>query len=207
MDLELLAIAAGAYLIGSFPVGVLVASRAHVDVRRAGSGNIGATNVARTAGSWPGALTLVLDISKGALPVALAGLLVASDTSITSLSDPRIIAGAAAFAGHLFPPALGFRGGKGVATALGVIAVLAPGVLVLPVILFVFLVTITRQVSLGSVSAALICPLAAQWGGYPAPVVVLLAGLSAAILLRHSDNLARLRDGSEPRFGRRPLRK
>ena len=200
MNLELLAIALGSYLIGSFPVGVLLARLVNVDVRTAGSGNIGATNVARTAGGRLGALTLILDIAKGAVPVLLAHSLTSAGEGITSLADPRIIAGAAAFAGHLFPPALGFRGGKGVATAVGVIGALAPSALVLPVILFVFLVAVTRQVSLGSVSAAFICPIGAQWGGYPEPVVVLLAGLSAAILLRHGDNLARLRSGTEPRL-------
>ena len=200
MNLELLAIALGSYLIGSFPVGVLLARFVNVDVRTAGSGNIGATNVARTAGGPLGALTLILDIAKGAVPVLLAHSLTGAGGGITSLADPRIIAGAAAFAGHLFPPALGFRGGKGVATAVGVIGALVPSTLVLPVILFVFLVAVTRQVSLGSVSAALICPIGAQWGGYPVPVVVLLAGLSAAILLRHGGNLARLRSGTEPRL-------
>jgi glycerol-3-phosphate acyltransferase PlsY len=200
MSLEFVAIALGAYLIGSFPAGVLVARLAHVEIRSAGSGNIGATNVARTAGGWFGALTLILDIAKGALPVIIAQSLATQAQPIATLADPRIVAGAAAFAGHLFPPALGFRGGKGVATALGVIGALAPGVLLVPGILFAFLVGLTRQVSLGSVSAALICPIAAQAEGYPPPVVVLLAGLGAAILFRHGDNLARLRAGTEPRL-------
>ena len=200
MNLELFAIALGAYFIGSFPAGVLAARIAHIEIRTSGSGNIGATNVARTAGRWLGGLTLVLDIAKGALPVALAQMLASSAQPITSLADPGIVAGAAAFAGHLFPPALGFRGGKGVATALGVIAALAPGALIVPLILFAFLVGITRQVSLGSVAAALIGPIAAQMAGYPAPIVVLMAVLGAAILIRHKENLSRLRAGEEPRF-------
>ncbi len=200
MNLELMAIALGAYLIGSFPVGVLAARLAHIEIRSAGSGNIGATNVARTAGPWLGALTLIFDIGKGALPVLLAGYLVPETRTIDSLGDPQIIAGAAAFAGHLFPPALGFRGGKGVATALGVILILAPLLLLLPLVLFLFLVGVTRQVALGSVTAAITCPLVAQLSGSPAPLVVLLACLGAAILWRHSSNLARLRAGTEPRF-------
>jgi glycerol-3-phosphate acyltransferase PlsY len=181
------------YLCGSVPWGLLIARRAGIDVRRTGSGNIGATNVARSAGSAAGLATLVADVLKGALPVILA----------RAASAPVWVpaaAGGAAFLGHVFPVTLGFAGGKGVATALGVVAVLSPWAAGAALAVFAVSVGLTRYVSLGSVLGAATAPVAtALLGGSP-PVMAVTALMAVVVLLRHRSNLARLRAGTEPRF-------
>jgi acyl phosphate:glycerol-3-phosphate acyltransferase len=180
------------YLCGSIPWGVLLTRRVGIDIRHTGSGNIGAANVARSAGVGLGLATLAADALKGAAPVLLARWLGA---------DPAVAAaaGLAAFAGHVFPVTLRFAGGKGVATALGVWAALAP--LPLSVALAVFLLAFLacRYVSLASVLAALTGPLAAAVLGEPRVVLVTGTAMTAVIVLRHRDNFARLLAGTEPR--------
>ena len=193
MTLEVIAIAAGSYLIGSIPTGVLLARQANVDIQAEGSGNIGATNVTRTAGWKLGLLTFLLDALKGAVPVLLAN-------SISLAAETSLAAALGAVLGHIFPPALGFRGGKGVATAAGAMLALAPGALLLPLVLFAFLVLLTRQVSLGSIVAALMCPVGAMLAGYPQSTQAVLALIAALIVWRHRDNVGRLRAGTEDRL-------
>lgn len=184
---------AGAYLLGSIPSGVFLARQAGIDVRRRGSGNIGATNVARSAGWRLGFLTLGADAAKGILPVAVSlwlGLGIAA----------ACLAALATVGGHLFPLFGGFRGGKGVATTLGILLVLAPDVVLAEVAVFAVLVSMTRIVSVGSLGAAVLLPLALWLFRYPGVVVATGAALGVAILWRHADNIARLRAGREPRL-------
>ena len=201
MIAALLGIFVAAYLLGSIPSGVLLARLKNVDVRRTGSGNIGATNVARSAGKGLGLLTLLLDAAKGALPVLVADALdLFPDANPAFDRNATVAAAIGAVTGHVFPVTLGFRGGKGVATALGAIAALAPVSLPLPLLAFVGGFGVTRRVSVGSICAAMAAPFGSVAAGYPPQVSSAIAILSCLILFRHRDNMARIREGTEPRF-------
>jgi glycerol-3-phosphate acyltransferase PlsY len=183
-----------AYLSGSIPVGYLLGRFSGVDVRQVGSGNIGATNVARVAGRTQGAFTLLGDTVKGFLPVVLSSYLGFS-------LEVSVLTGAAAFLGHLFPVFLKFQGGKGVATALGVLIWLAPaGTLVLAGI-FLATALSKRVVSLSSLITAGVAPIVFWSLSYPPPVVALSVFFAIMIVLRHRDNIRRLFAGVEPKFG------
>jgi acyl phosphate:glycerol-3-phosphate acyltransferase len=199
-----LLIAAFSYLLGSIPFGyVLVRLVQGQDIRRRGSGNIGATNVAR---SYPGlgVLTLVLDATKGALAVYLA-ILLAQQSQPLPISKYLAMCLAALFAvaGHIFPVWLTFRGGKGVATAVGAFLLVAPEAIVGALVLFLLVVVATRYISLGSVVSAAIFPLLA-WVFYrnslSAPLILIIAIASALVVIRHRQNIGRLIAGTEPRF-------
>jgi glycerol-3-phosphate acyltransferase PlsY len=188
------------YLLGSIPFGyLLVRVQSGGDIRAMGSGNIGATNVARTAG-WPvGAATLVLDGAKGFFGVWLAGHF--SDGNIRFM----MYAGLAAILGHIVPVWLKFSGGKGVATALGVFLAICWPAVAAAVAIFVIVVIFWRYVSLGSVSAAAALPLlmyVLYAPGHAPPLPVSTGTLLAAILiiLKHRWNIERLIIGTEPRF-------
>jgi acyl phosphate:glycerol-3-phosphate acyltransferase len=199
-DVRLAAVPLVAYLLGSIPFGLLLGRMfGAADVRKAGSGNIGATNVARVAGPAAGVLTLVLDAAKGAFAVYLTARL--ANASATWM----MIALLMALAGHCFPVWLGFRGGKGVATAAGAFAVLCPLAVFGSVILFVLVVAYWRFVSLGSISAAAALPLLVYflWAPGHAPPYVIIFGSLAAVLLvvyKHDANIQRLVQGDEPKF-------
>ena len=180
-----------AYACGSIPSGVLLARRAGVDVRHAGSGNIGATNVARTAGLRLGVATLVADLTKGFVPVAVAQAACGGD------AVPACV-GLAAFLGHLFSPVLGFAGGKGVATALGASLALVPTATPPTVAVFLVGVAVTRRVSVGSMLAAATLPVATAALGYPRPQFVASLVMAGLVLLRHRENVGRLIAGREP---------
>jgi glycerol-3-phosphate acyltransferase PlsY len=184
-----------AYLCGSLPMGVWLGRLAGVDVRHAGSGNIGATNVARTAGLGPALLTLAGDIAKGFVPTAIARVLLA-DARLTA------VVALAAFFGHIFSVFLRFSGGKGVATGFGVFLALAPGAALLAAVVFAAVAVVTRYVSLASVLAAVSLPVVAVASG-TTPVWIAALIISAAIVFRHGDNLSRLRRGVEPKFQRK----
>ena len=190
-----------AYLLGSIPVGLLLVRwRMRKDVRGTGSGNIGATNVWRTAGKGLAIATLVGDALKGALP-CLAALWLAGRAFPMLPSWYGVVVGAAAVAGHMFPLYLGFRAsGKGVATAAGVFSVLAPLACGIAFSVFILLALVTRRVSIGSLIGALVLP-PALWFTTRDPY---LAGggtlIMLMILARHRDNIQRLRQGKEPRF-------
>lgn len=183
------------YLAGSVPFAFLLARRAGIDVRVAGSGNVGAANVLRTTGAWRGVLVMGLDMGKGALAVSLASLGTAGVTL-------PALAAAAAVVGHIYPVWLRFKGGKGVAVAAGVFAVLSPMATALAALLFLAIVWATRYVSLGSIAATLALPPAAWLTGEPRAVVLAAAGTGALILFRHRGNIRRLRAGTERRVGR-----
>jgi len=189
-----------AYALGSIPWGlVLTRSFTSVDIRRSGSGNIGATNVRRTAGTFLGILTLILDFLKGYVPVfpavSVAG---AGDFQ----SDVYIAAVAlAAFLGHLYPLYMkGRNGGKGVATAGGCFMAISPPAVGTAVAGFLLIVLLTRRVSAGSLAAATLLP-AAVWV-FTGSGILSVAGLLAAagIFLRHRENIRRLLAGTEPRI-------
>lgn len=186
---------AGAYLLGAVPFGWLLARLAGgVDVRRVGSGNIGATNVARSLGPWAGILTLALDVGKGAAAVWGAGRLAGSP-------GVAMAAGLAAVAGHVFPVYLGFRGGKGVATGLGAFLVLDPRAAMGAALFFLAAVAVSRRISAGSILAAASLPAILLFRH--APLALVLAGLASSLLiiLRHAENIRRLFQGTEPKLG------
>jgi glycerol-3-phosphate acyltransferase PlsY len=183
------------YLAGSVPFAYLLARRAGIDVRVAGSGNVGAANVMRTTGTGRAIAVMSLDVAKGAAAVALAQLASGGAALVAAT-------GAAAIVGHIYPVWLRFHGGKGVAVAAGVFAVLAPLATAFAVTLFVLTVWLTRYVSLGSIAATLALPPAAWLAGAPAAVVSAASGSAALILFRHRGNFRRLRAGTERRMGR-----
>lgn len=186
-----------AYAIGAVPWSWLVARRRGIDLRQAGSGNVGATNVLRTAGAPAAAGALVLDIAKGSAAVLLARAF----SGGTAGPDVAVVAGVAAVVGHMYPVWLAFRGGKGVATGTGMFLVLAPGALAVAVGVFALTVAVTRYVSLGSTLASIALVFAAASSGAPAPIVAGAAAVAALVLARHRGNLTRLAAGTEPRIG------
>jgi glycerol-3-phosphate acyltransferase PlsY len=197
---ESLWILLAAYVLGSIPFGVLTTYLVgRGDVRKSGSGNIGATNVARVAGPLPGVLTLVLDAAKGTAAVVVAERYTSSSATWMTL------AALAVCLGHCFPVWLRFHGGKGVATALGAFVALSPEASLGAVIVFVLVVAWWRYVSLGSVSAAAVMPLLVYllWAPGHAPPMIVTAGtlaLAALIIWKHDANIQRLVQGNEPKF-------
>jgi acyl-phosphate glycerol 3-phosphate acyltransferase len=197
-----------AYFLGAVPFGYLVARWRGVDILKQGSGNIGATNVARVLGRTWGILVFVLDFAKGAVPV-VAGRLLGDVPEVPAQAVP-VAAGVAAFLGHLFPIYLGFRGGKGVATAAGAVAVLLPIPFLAAFLTWLSLFVSSRIMSLASiVAAATLCLVrlgatAAPWS--PSEIVVTCFCLTAAALViaRHHANIRRLLSGTENRFPESP---
>ena len=184
------------YLAGSVPFAFLLARRAGIDVRVAGSGNVGATNVLRTTGAWRGLLVMALDVAKGAAAVIVVHL-AAGGAAVAALT------GAAAIVGHIYPVWLRFHGGKGVAVAAGVFSVLSPIATGIAASLFLVTVWATRYVSLGSIAATVALPPVAWWAGAPRAVVAAATGTGALILFRHRANIRRLRSGTERKMGAR----
>jgi acyl phosphate:glycerol-3-phosphate acyltransferase len=219
-----LIIAFVSYLLGSIPFGyILVKLFLRQDIRQTGSGNIGATNVARSGAKGLAIATLLLDAGKGFLAVEIAGMLPLREYLLyldCQVSHPAFapvdcnlvvdhtkLATAALFAviGHCFPIWLKFKGGKGVATALGAFAALAPKAILVALIVFVLVLAISRFVSAGSVLSALVFPVAAYWL-YPAlrspSVIAMILIASAIVILKHHENIRRLLSGTENKFGR-----
>jgi glycerol-3-phosphate acyltransferase PlsY len=184
------------YALGSVPFAFLLARRAGIDVRVAGSGNVGAANVLRTTGAPLGVAVMALDISKGAASVWVA-------YAAAGTVDAMAAAGAAAILGHIYPVWLRFHGGKGVTVAAGVFSVLAPVAAAVAAAVFLAIVSLTRLVSLGSVAATLTLPSVAMMSGAPPQVLGAAIGSGALILFRHRANLRRLMDGTERRMGER----
>jgi len=180
-----------AYLLGSLPFGIIFARLfGGKDPRETGSRNIGATNVRRAAGKGAAALTLIMDILKGALPVIAAIELGLPYTFVASV-------GLAAFLGHLYPLFLGFKGGKGVATACGVLFVISPPATILAIVIFILTVAITRFVSLGSMLAAASMPLFLYLLGTTKDYTALGLIIGLFIIFKHRGNIKRLLAGVE----------
>jgi acyl phosphate:glycerol-3-phosphate acyltransferase len=182
------------YLAGSVPFAFLLARRAGIDVRVAGSGNVGAANVLRTTDTWRAITVMLLDVAKGAAAVLIANV-AAGGAWIAALT------GAAAIVGHIYPVWLKFHGGKGVAVAAGVFSILSPVATGVSAALFIVTVWTTRYVSLGSIAATLALPPVAWWAGAPDAVVVAAFAAGGLILFRHRANLRRLYSGTERRMG------
>jgi glycerol-3-phosphate acyltransferase PlsY len=200
-----LIIAAVSYLLGSIPFGyLLVRIFRGQDVRQTGSGNIGATNVARTGSKGLAIATLVLDALKGYVAVALAFWLAVR--SLDDVNQTYLLAALAsllAIVGHMFPIWLRFKGGKGVATALGTFAALAPRAILASLVVFLIVVALTRHVSLGSILGAAVFPFAAWWLNpflRTTGIMLLVAAGPLLIIIRHKDNIRRLMAGTENRF-------
>lgn len=182
-----------AYLLGSIPTGLLLARAAGVDIRSSGSGNIGATNVYRTLGRSVGILTLAGDCLKGLAPVLVAKYLHLPDIWIAAV-------GLAAFLGHVYTIFLRFKGGKGVATALGVFLGVAPLAVLGVLLIFVAVVWKSRYISLGSIVAALAMPLLVALLDPRPPLVLMTLIIASLVIWKHKDNIGRLRAGTENRF-------
>jgi glycerol-3-phosphate acyltransferase PlsY len=182
-----------AYFIGSIPTGVLLGRLAGVDVRSSGSGNIGATNVARTVGRTLGILTLVGDALKGLVPVLTARALGLGDATVAGV-------GVGALCGHVFSIFLSLRGGKGVATGVGVLLGLSPAIVPIPLGVFALTIALSRIVSLSSILASLSAPIVVLVFRYPPAVVWAATAMAFLIVLRHRENIGRLMAGTEQRF-------
>ena len=180
------------YLLGSVPFGLLLTRTVGIDIRAVGSGNIGTTNVLRTGNKGLAAATLVLDAGKGAAAVLLGQQFGGAEAGV--------LAGVAAFIGHCFPVWLGFRGGKGVATLLGVALAAVPLAGVAALLAWVAGALATRYSSVGGLLAALAAPAAAVALGAPHSAIA-LAVMAAILVWKHRDNIARLRAGTESRIG------
>lgn len=193
-----------AYLLGSVPFGYLIGrERVGVDVRQVGSGNVGATNVLRIAGKRPAVAVLLLDLAKGCLPVLLGRVLEAPAVVLATVAVAAVV-------GHVFPLFLGFRGGKGVATASGAFLPLALPAALGAIAVFGLILAWKRYVSLASVVATVSFPVwvsvlgSRGWLSRPWwPVLVAGAAVATLIVIRHRDNLNRIRSGNESRIGER----
>lgn len=184
-----------AYLIGAIPTGVILTKLSGAeDIRKVGSGNIGATNVYRTAGRKLGILTLIGDVLKGALPVLAVSLSGQFTDEIVAMTA------VAAFVGHCYPIYLRFQGGKGVATALGIFLVLAPLSVLVGFFVFVGLLLAFKYISLSSISAAATVPIVVILTGANTPLVAASLFMAAMMILRHRSNIERLIKGQEPKF-------
>ncbi len=195
------------YLVGSLPFGLLIARlTSGVDIRKQGSGNIGATNVARVLGAKYGAMVLVLDCLKGAIPTALLPILLLPPAASRRL-HLAVLTGVATILGHMFSFWIGFRGGKGVATALGVALVLSPWATAAAFVVFVTTFALSRYVSLSSMLAACVFCGTEMWLLWPAPfsestwsLALFSTAVPLLIVFRHRANISRLMQGMEPKF-------
>jgi glycerol-3-phosphate acyltransferase PlsY len=188
-----IALAITAYLIGSIPTGLILGKACGVDVRSEGSGNIGATNLYRTVGRKIGVLTLIGDCLKGFIPVMVVKY-------STLPSEYAVWVGLAAFCGHVFSVFLKFKGGKGVATALGVYLALTPLALAVAVGIFVALMFVWRYVSLGSIGAAAVIPVAVALLGGGGVLTLVTLIIALIVIVRHHENIRRLLAGTESKF-------
>ncbi|MBW1735358.1 MAG: glycerol-3-phosphate 1-O-acyltransferase PlsY [Deltaproteobacteria bacterium] len=191
--------AAGAYLLGAIPFGKIIARyAARIDITKQGSGNIGATNVARELGMKWGIITLILDLLKGFVPVILFSLL--SDQGAAPDQTALASIGICALLGHMFPVFLGFQGGKGVATALGVYLALSPLSCLLGLVLFIILVALWDYISLGSILSAAAMPLLLFLFGKPEPLIMGALLMALLIWYKHRVNIQDLIRGRERKW-------
>ena len=179
-----------AYLIGSIPIGVILARLKGKDPRKIGSGNIGATNVMRTAGKTLGIITLLGDILKGLIPTVIA----------VYLEEPKLfvaLVGLSVFLGHLFPVFLKFKGGKGVATGVGVYLAISPPAILISFVIFVIVFMIWKYVSLGSLIGTGIIPVSLYLLKAPPEYIMLSLLIALCVFMKHNDNIKRLMAGTE----------
>ncbi|MBR0598850.1 glycerol-3-phosphate 1-O-acyltransferase PlsY [Sinanaerobacter chloroacetimidivorans] len=178
------------YFIGNISPAILIGKMAGIDIRNQGSGNAGSTNVLRVLGKKAAAATFVIDVLKGAVAVLIGNYIGGTEVAMAC--------GAAAFVGHIWPLIFGFKGGKGIATAFGVIVALEPGLGLLMAAIALSVIAISRRVSVGSVVAILLLPLVAYFFD---PIYVLWSAFMAVIaLIKHRSNIRRLFRGEEPKI-------
>ena len=194
MTVEHILLVTASYLVGAIPFGLILSRGRGVNIREQGSKNIGATNVSRLLGKKLGFCTLLLDIAKGYLPMSVAGLLLGEDSSRDLVIG---LCGAASITGHMFPVYLGFKGGKGVATGLGVFLYLAPQALLFCLVVFVTAVWLSGFVSLGSLLASAAILPGLYFFDEPSWKVSLAAFVVVMIWLKHYQNIGRLLSGTE----------
>ena len=197
MSLQYLFLVIASYLVGAIPFGLLLSRHTGVDIRSRGSKNIGATNVSRLLGKKLGACTLLLDIAKGYLPMFLAGQLLGDAPERNLVIG---FCGAASIIGHMFPVYLDFKGGKGVATGLGVFLFLAPKALLICLVVFVVAVWLSGYVSLGSLLASAAILPGLVLFGEPAWKLYLAGFVVVMIWIKHYQNIGRLLTGTEKSF-------
>ncbi len=202
----LLPVLCACFLLGAIPTGVLVGRLKGIDVRRQGSGNVGATNVYRTAGKLPGLLVLIVDTLKGWFPVAFVATWALRQDSSLSPETTAILTGIAAVAGHIWNPFLQFKGGKGVATSLGVLFGLSYPLAFWTTAVWLIAALLTRYVSIASISAAMAAPFLMLALGLPTPWVLGGVFVAIAVVGRHRENILRLLHGEENRIGRKKIK-
>lgn len=197
-----------AYLLGSIPTGYLVAKVRGVDIRKHGSGNIGATNVFRILGKPAGIFVLLADASKGWLAVCVAAPWVlsrwlAADAGAANVNTAALVAGFCAILGHNYTCWLNFKGGKGVATTAGVLLAWTPGGFGIALGIWIVVFALSGYVSLASIVGAASLPFATGFMGRPVSFIVVTAVLGVLAIYKHRDNIKRLRNGTENRFGKK----
>ena len=199
-----------AYLLGSIPTGYLVAKSRGVDIRTVGSGNIGATNVFRILGKPAGIFVLLVDALKGFVAARCVGMfayrILVGDLPDESRTDElfRIVGGLFAILGHNYTCWLKFKGGKGIATSGGVTLALLPVAMGIALATWILVCLTTRYVSVASIAAALVLPIAAWWPARSSPAMITVAAvISALAIYKHRANIQRLMNGTENRFGKK----
>jgi glycerol-3-phosphate acyltransferase PlsY len=210
-------VAVGAYLLGSIPFGFMVAMAKGIDIRSVGSGNIGATNAMRVLGKPAGIFVLLLDVLKGYLacafvPALIYNFLFARGWEDVLQNQPieiqmrlKVLAGVCAVLGHNYTCWLKFKGGKGIATTAGVYIALAPWPLLIALVVFILAVALTRYISVGSISGAIVLP-AAVWIMTPQNIFlgIVTTALGALAIYKHKSNIQRLMAGTENKLGKKP---
>ena len=193
-----------AYLIGSIPFGIIFTRGSGVDLRSTGSKNIGATNVLRSVGKVPAILTLLSDGLKGAIPVIICKYILSTSNPEMSAGELWISAvGLSAVLGHMFSVFLGFRGGKGVATGIGVIAAYTPSVSLILIGIWITVAIVSKYSSLAAVTAVLSLPVIYVIQGESAITISFAIILAALIIFKHKTNISNLMSGSESRIGKK----
>ena len=201
-------IAVAAYLLGSIPTGFLVARAKGIDIRKVGSGNIGATNALRVLGKPAGILVLLADALKGWVAVRVVAMLIVEQfSSADGVGGNRVIAAivasVCAVLGHNYPCWLGFKGGKGIATSAGVLTALVPWALLIIFSVWIVLCATTRYVSIGSLAASATLPFATWLTTHDWTLTVVTGAMGVLAIYKHKGNIQRLLNGTEPRFGQK----
>jgi len=183
------------YFIGSIPFGLIVSRLYGIDIRKQGSGNIGATNVLRVLGIVPGSIVFILDLLKGALATSLVILALGLTAYL-----PIILTGTAAILGHMFSIYLGFQGGRGVATSAGVLLAIAPDLFLITITIFALTLALSRYVSVSSITSAVILAILMLVFRKPAPYAWVTVSVAVLIIIRHVPNIRRLISWTEPKI-------
>ncbi len=197
------------YLFGSIPWGYLIGKMKGIDIRKVGSGNIGATNVTRSVGKWYGKLCFLLDLLKGFLPVLIISLMLNKQLFEDPYQVGQIIAALAAIVGHMFSIFMGFKGGKGISTMFGVLLGLSPLSFLVAGVVWLVVFVVSRYVSLASIAACAVLPVAATFFSigkiyyHSIYVLIFLYLMAVLAIIRHTGNIKRLLSGTENRFSKK----